>query len=70
MNSWEEFEFIPGPLTAPVEGAAPGPDYMIVRLEESGQVALEGPRECVNDFLIECAISGFVIQMDRLSWCG
>ena len=70
MGGQDKLEFIPSPYSVLAEGSETSPRYLIVRLYDQGRITLEGSRESVNDFLIECAHSGLVIQMDHLSWCG
>jgi hypothetical protein len=44
--------------------------YLIVHLDENGQIYLQGSREEVESFLLECTRSGLWIGLDYLNWCG
>lgn len=66
----EDLAFIPSPPGLPLPATADSTRYLIVRLSEHGHIEIQGSREEVEQFLVECARSGLLITLDHLSWCG
>lgn len=70
MSDADELAFVPPPPGLSKVKTEAGGDYLIVHLDKDGRIAIQGSREEVEQFLVNCARAGLLVTLDHLSWCG
>ncbi len=66
----DTFAFVEGLPGFETDSPDRSTDYLIIGLNDRGNFSIQGSRNEVEKFLLECARSGLVIRLDHLSWCG